>query len=119
MEQNLKKLCNILSDIDHIGIWVVNTDHEIVFQNDNLPNIFGKDINSVSDMFSETEILLMHHNQKVDFEISIDDEVFKIKFEKLDDNHDVGIIRKARNNKDLINKLMNLKKDFKEIVEEY
>lgn len=119
MEDELKKLCNMLSDIGSFGIWVVNKDNEIVFQNEKLSDMFGKKIVSITDMFSETELLLMHHNHKGDFDIRINGILHKVKFEQLDENHDVGMIRKITANEDLINQLQNLKKEFKQIITEY
>lgn len=119
MEDKLNKLCNMLSDIGSFGIWVVNKDNELVFQNEKLSELFGKDINTISDMFSETEILLMNHNHKGNFDLRINGVPHRVKFEKLDEDHDVGMIRKITGNDDLINQLQTLKKEFKQIINEY
>lgn len=119
MEDKLKKLCNMLSDIGSFGIWVVNKDNEIVFQNEKLSEMFGKKIITISDMFSETEMLLMHHNHTCEFDIRINGVQHKVKFEQLDEDHDVGMIRKVSVNEDLISQLQTLKKEFKQIITEY
>ncbi len=101
------------------GIWKADADNNIYFMNDVLQDICKSEPSNLSDIFTSDEILLFQHNNRIEFNYVINDQQYKVMFSKCPQGNSYGIVKKDDRDQETINKLLILKKEFRQILEEW
>lgn len=113
------RMCEEFSKRYEYGIWKADQENNIYFMNDVMTSIFQNSPSNLSDIFTQDEILLFQHNTRLEFNYNFNNNRYKVIFEKSENGNSFGIVKKIDTDEDTINKLLVLKKEFKQILEEW
>jgi len=114
----VKLLCDKVANTVDFGICVVDLKtSKIAFKNQNVDQIYDQNVEELKNIFNESEIDLMEFSPTGSIIQKIKDIHYTTTYE-FDDNYIFITTKKNCKDQYIIEQLMNIKKDIKDIVKE-